>query len=378
MGIRVIKAFAQEKPEMDTFDKLSKENAKTYMKMVRVSGALGPVTEICFSVSFLAFILYGSRMVISSEISLGDFIAFNTYMATIMGPVRNISRIIEVWQRGAASAKRLDDIFRKSDIPEGKKPLREEEGYEIQVKNLTFTYPQESAPALRNINLTIPSGSTLGVIGKTGAGKTTLANLLLRLFPIENGRIFLNGMDINTISLEVLREKIGFVPQENFLFSATIGENISFYQGGIDEAEIEQAARMSGVYDNILEFPEGFNTVVGERGVTLSGGQRQRVSIARALVKNPSILILDDSLSAVDTQTESEILGNIKTVLKNRTGIIISHRVSTVMHADNVILMDGGTIIEQGTHEELMKLKGSYYRLYLSQTEKKGKLEDLA
>ena len=293
--------------------------------------------------------------------------------------MRNISRIIEVWQRGAASAKRLDDIFReKSDIPEGKKPLREEEGYEIQVKNLTFTYPQESAPALRNINLTIPSGSTLGVIGKTGAGKTTLANLLLRLFPIENGRIFLNGMDINTISLEVLREKIGFVPQENFLFSATIGENISFYQGGIDEAEIEQAARMSGVYDNILEFPEGFNTVVGERGVTLSGGQRQRVSIARALVKNPSILILDDSLSAVDTQTESEILGNIKTVLKNRTGIIISHRVSTVMHADNVILMDGGAIIEQGTHEELMKLKGSYYRLYLSQTEKKGKLEDLA
>jgi ATP-binding cassette subfamily B multidrug efflux pump len=379
MGIRVIKAFAQEKPEMDTFDKLSKENAKTHMKMVRVSGALGPVTEICFSVSFLAFILYGSRMVISGEISLGDFIAFNTYMATIMGPVRNISRIIEVWQRGAASAKRLDDIFReKSDIPEGKKPLREEEGYEIQVKNLTFTYPQESAPALRNINLTIPSGSTLGVIGKTGAGKTTLANLLLRLFPIENGRIFLNGMDINTISLEVLREKIGFVPQENFLFSATIGENISFYQGGIDEAEIEQAARMSGVYDNILEFPEGFNTVVGERGVTLSGGQRQRVSIARALVKNPSILILDDSLSAVDTQTESEILGNIKTVLKNRTGIIISHRVSTVMHADNVILMDGGAIIEQGTHEELMKLKGSYYRLYLSQTEKKGKLEDLA
>lgn len=378
MGIRVIKAFAQEQPEMDSFHELSRKNVKTHMRMVRVSGALGPVTEICFSGSFLVFILIGSRMVVQGEISLGDFIAFNSYMAAIMGPVKNISRIIEIWQRGSASVKRLNEIFtEKSDIPQGEKELTADRSFDIEIKDLTFIYPGTIAPVLKDINLTIPPGSTLGIIGKTGSGKTTLASLLLRLYPIEDGHIFLDGIDINKVSMEVLREKIGFVPQENFLFSTTIEQNIRFYQEGISEEDVENAAKMSGVYDNILEFPDGFNTVVGERGVTLSGGQRQRVSIARALVKNPSVLILDDSLSAVDTETESEILGNIKTILKNRTGILISHRVSTVMHADNIILMEDGAIVEQGNHEELMKLKGAYYRLYMSQTEKSGSQEGM-
>ena len=378
MGIRVVKAFAQEQPEMDGFSKLSRKNVKTHMEMVRVSGALGPVTEICFSVSFLVFILLGSRMVIEGKISLGDFIAFNSYMALIMGPVKDISRIIEIWQRGSASVKRLNEIFlEKSDIPQGEKELIPDRSFDIEMKDLTFAYPGTIVPVLKNINIAIPSGSTLGVIGKTGSGKTTLASLLLRLYPIEEGHVFLDGIDINKVSLEVLREKIGFVPQENFLFSTTIEQNIRFYQEGISEEDVENAAKMSGVYDNILEFPEGFNTVVGERGVTLSGGQRQRVSIARALVKNPSILILDDSLSAVDTETESEILGNIKTILKNRTGIIISHRVSTVMHMDNIILMEDGAIDEQGNHEELMKLGGAYYRLYMSQTEKSDSQEGM-
>lgn len=376
MGIRVIKAFAREQTEMDAFGDLSRKNVKTYMKMVRVSGALGPVSEVCFSISFLLFILYGSRMVILGDITLGDYIAFNTYMASIMGPVKNISRIIEVWQRGSASAKRLNEIFlEKSDIPEGEKTLKDEERNDIEIRDLTFSYPEALVPALRNIRLSIPSGSTLGIIGKTGSGKTTLANLLLRLYPIPEGHIFFNGTDINAISLEDLRERIGFVPQENFLFSATISENIGFYHEGITEEDIEEAAKMSGVYDNILEFPEGFSTVVGERGVTLSGGQRQRVSLARALVKNPSVLILDDSLSAVDTETEAEILKNIKSVLKSRTGIIISHRVSSVMHADNIICMEDGTIVEQGSHDELMKLQGFYYSLYMSQTEKSGNRE---
>lgn len=370
MGIRVVKAFAQEQPEMDGFSKLSRKNVKTHMEMVRVSGALGPVTEICFSVSFLVFILLGSRMVIEGKISLGDFIAFNSYMALIMGPVKDISRIIEIWQRGSASVKRLNDIFlEKSDIPQGEQEFITDRSFDIEMKDLTFSYPGTIVPVLKNINIAIPSGSTLGIIGKTGCGKTTLASLLLRLYPIGEGHVFLDGIDINKVSLEVLREKIGFVPQENFLFSTTIEQNIRFYQEGISEEDVENAAKMSGVYDNILEFPEGFNTVVGERGVTLSGGQRQRVSIARAIVKNPSILILDDSLSAVDTETENEILGNIKIILKNRTGIIISHRVSTVMHMDNIILMEDGAIVEQGNHEELMKLEGAYYRLYISQTE---------
>jgi ATP-binding cassette subfamily B protein len=370
MGIRVIKAFAQEEPEMAHFDALSKTNVKTQMNLVRISGMLGPVTQVCFSVSFLLFIIFGSRMVITGGISLGDFIAFNSYMAAIMGPVTNISRIIEIWQRGAASVKRLDEIFQeKSDIQDGGQLIDENCGCDIEFRNLTFTYPQTTVPVLKNIHLTIPAGSTLGVIGKTGCGKTTLANLLLRLYPVENESIFINGLDINSISLEGLRDKIGFVPQENFLFSTSIRHNISFYHEGITDEEVEQAARMSGVYDNILEFPEGFNTMVGERGVTLSGGQRQRVAIARALVKNPSILILDDSLSAVDTETEAEILTNLKTILKSRTGIIISHRVSTVMHADFIIYMEDGAIIEEGTHVELMAGEGAYYKLYMSQTE---------
>lgn len=368
VGIRVVKAFAQENPEMGKFDSLSRKNVKTHMRMVKVSGALGPVTEVCFGVSFLVFIIYGSKLVAQETISLGDFIAFNTYMAAIMRPVINISRIIEVWQRGAASANRLNDLFsEKSDISDGDESNIE--NYDIEIKNLTFTYPQTNTPVFKDINLTIPSGSTLGIIGKTGSGKTTIANLLLKLYPVSDGHIYLNGIDINEISLETLREKIGFVPQDNFLFSTTIKDNISFYHGGITDEEVEQAAKMSSIYDSILEFPEGFDTVVGERGVMLSGGQRQRVSIARALAKNPYILILDDSLSAVDTETEKEIIGNIKNVLKHRTGIIISHRVSAVMYADNIIYLEDGSIIEQGSHQELMELGGVYSKVYVSQSE---------
>lgn len=368
MGIRVVKAFSQEDYEMDKFDQLSRNNVKTHMSMVRVSGLLGPVTQVCFSFSFLFFIIYGSKLVAAGTISLGDFIAFNTYMAAIMRPVINISRIIEIWQRGAASAGRLNDIFSEtSDISIGDES--EIKNYDIVIKNLTFTYPQAQQPALKNINLTIPSGSTLGIIGKTGSGKTTLANLLLKLYPIPDGNITINDIDINKISIETLRENIGFVPQDNFLFSTTIKSNIGFYHEGITDEEIEEAARMSGVFDDILEFPEGFDTVVGERGITLSGGQRQRVTIARALAKNPCILILDDSLSAVDTETEKEVLGNIRNILKHRTGIIISHRVSTVMNADKIIYLEDGEIIEQGSHQELMALKGVYYKLYMSQSE---------
>lgn len=373
MGIRVIKAFAQEKSEMDRFEKLSKKNRKTHMQLIKISGSLGPATQACFSISFLVFIILGSKMVTTGKISLGDFIAFNSYMAAIMGPVRNISRIIEVWQRGAASRSRLNDIFsEKSDIPDGGEIPQDCKGYDIKIKNLNFTYPNTLIPVLKNINLHIPSGTTLGIIGKAGSGKTTLVNLLLKLYPIKDKHIFLNDMDINLLSLEVLRENIGFVPQENFLFSTTISQNISFYDEGITKEEVEQAARMSGVYDNILEFPDGFDTIVGERGTTLSGGQRQRVSIARALAKNPSVLILDDSLSAVDTETEAEILYNLISVLEKRTGIIISHRTSTVMHSDKIIYLEEGVIIEEGNHKELMDLKGFYYKLYKSQTERSG------
>ena len=368
-GIRVIKAFSQEDEEVNNFLKYSHERVDSGMKLTKVSAALGPCTSICFGISFLLYIVYGSNEVIKGVISLGDYIAFNSYMMAIMGPVMHISRIIDVWERGIASYKRLDKIF---SAPPG--IVKNEEEVEsckihgsIKIRNLCFSYPGATKNALENINIRLDKGKTLGIIGKTGSGKTTLINLLLRLYEVDEGQIYLDGTDINNIPVNVLRESIGCVPQENFLFSTTIRNNIEFFKNIYSDDEIEEAAKLSGVYENIASFPDGFETIVGERGATLSGGQKQRISIARALVKNPSILILDDSLSAVDTKTEDLILGNIKKVLKDRTGIIVSHRVSTVMHANEIIPMDDGKIIKRGTHKELNKQKGYYQKLYEKQ-----------
>ena len=370
-GIRVIKAFAQEKEEVDNFLKYSQRRVDTQMSLTRISALLGPSAQFCFGFSFLFFIVYGSRLVINGTISLGDYVAFNTYMMAIMGPIMNISRIIDVWQRGLASYRRLGVIFETpsaSGLTADDSSVCSIKG-ELDIKNLNFSYPGAKRRALKNINLTLKQGKTLGIIGKTGSGKTTLINLLLRLYDIDNGHILIDGRDINDMPVDILRECIGYVPQDNFLFSTTIRNNIEFFRSIYTDDEIEEATRLSGVYDNIISFPKGFETVIGERGTTLSGGQKQRISIARAIVKNPSILILDDSLSAVDTKTEEEILGNIKRLLEKRTGIIISHRISTIMHADEILFMNGGRIVERGSHEQLMELKGLYYELYKAQTE---------
>ena len=370
-GIRVIKAFAQEKEEVDNFLKYSKQRVDTQMNLTRISAMLGPCAQICFGISFLLFIVYGSGQVINGVITLGDYVAFNSYMMAIMGPVMSISRIIDVLQRGIASYKRLNEVF---DTPagiaqfEGEPDISDIQGC-LEIKNLNFTYPGAGKRALKNININLGKGKTLGILGKTGSGKTTLVNLLLRLYDVDDGHILLDGVDINSIPVDLLRESIGYVPQDNFLFSTTIRNNIEFFKNLYSDFEIEQAARISGVYENIISFPEGFNTVVGERGVTLSGGQKQRISIARALVKKPSLFILDDSLSAVDTKTEEEILTNIREHLKKRTGIIISHRVSTLKFADEIVVMDNGRITERGTHEELMVLEGAYYSLFRAQNE---------
>ena len=370
-GIRVIKAFAQEKEEVDNFLKYSQRRVDTQMSLTRISALLGPSAQFCFGFSFLFFIVYGSRLVINGTISLGDYVAFNTYMMAIMGPIMNISRIIDVWQRGLASYRRLGVIFETpsaSGLTADDSSVCSIKG-ELDIKNLNFSYPGAKRRALKNINLTLKQGKTLGIIGKTGSGKTTLINLLLRLYDIDDGHILIDGRDINDMPVDILRECIGYVPQDNFLFSTTIRNNIEFFRSIYTDDEIEEATRLSGVYDNIISFPKGFETVIGERGTTLSGGQKQRISIARAIVKNPSILILDDSLSAVDTKTEEEILGNIKRLLEKRTGIIISHRISTIMHADEILFMNGGRIVERGSHEQLMELKGLYYELYKAQTE---------
>ncbi|WP_252225932.1 ABC transporter ATP-binding protein [Caldicoprobacter algeriensis] len=386
-GIRVIKAFAQEEEEVQDFLRYNQARVDTQMSLTRVSAVLGPVTQLTFGISTVLFIIYGSGLVARGVISLGDYVAFSSYIMVIMGPIVSIGRVIEVWQRGLASIQRLDRIFCEKSEKDAENALAavslfglndeaRDDSTEIErlkgdivIKDLTFAYPGTDKKVLQDINLEIREGETLGILGRTGSGKTTLVNLLLRLYEVEDGHIFIGGRDINRIPLKVLRENIGYVPQDNFLFSTTIKNNIEFFKPIYSDRQIEQAAKMAGIYDEIMSFPEGFDTIVGERGVTLSGGQKQRVSIARAIIKDPSILILDDSLSAVDTKTEQKILENLRNVLKGRTGIVISHRVSVVRYCDHIIFMDEGRIIERGTHEELMRLKGAYYNLYRSQIE---------
>ena len=294
---------------MKSFRLISRKRLDAQMKLVKISGLLGPGINIFFGFIMLVFIIFGSRLVIENSITVGDFVAFNSYIAIIMTPVINIARIIEVWQKGIASYKRLDAIFAVKSEPGNNLPAQApgEIGGNIEIRSLDFAYPRTNRRVLKNINLKIKRGSTIGIIGRSGSGKTTLANLLLRLHSVEDGHIFIDDIDINEIPVDVLRENIAYVPQDSFLFSTTIKENIEFFRPVYSDEDIENATRLSDIYDNIISFPEGFDTVVGERGVTLSGGQKQRISIARAIIKNASIIILDDCLSAVDTETEQNL-----------------------------------------------------------------------
>jgi ATP-binding cassette subfamily B protein len=368
-GLRVIKSYVQEEREVDNFDELNNRMAQSNIKMVRISSILSPLTQAWFGVSFMINLIYGSSLVRSGVISLGDFVAFNGYLTMIMAPVISIGRVINIFQRGMASYKRISEILEVEPEIVDKvtdMPLNKIKG-NIEIRGLNYAYPNSIELALKDIDLKIEKGQILGIIGKTGSGKTTLMNLLLRLYNVDEGKILLDGKDINDFTLETLRENVGYVPQDNFLFSATIEENITFFKDAYSDEEIENAAKMSLIYQSIMEFPEKFSTVVGERGVNLSGGQKQRISIARAIIKNPSILILDDALSAVDMKTEEEILKNLKTVMNGRTGIIIANRISAIRHADHIIEMEHGKITERGTHEQLVKNKKLYYELYQEQ-----------
>jgi ATP-binding cassette subfamily B protein len=370
-GIRVIKSYVQEQQEVDNFDVLNEKIKKSNINMVQVSSLLSPMIEVCFGVSFMLNLIYGSSLVRSGIITLGDFVAFNGYLAMIMTPIISVGRVINLTQKGLASYKRLNKIFQaKTDITQkvADYSLQKIAG-DIEIKDLSFKYPGCEEYALKDINIKLESGRVLGIIGKTGSGKTTLVNLLLRLYKIEEGSINIGDRDIREYPLEILRDNVGYVPQDNFLFSASVKENIGFFKDNYSIQDIENAAKLSCVYDNIKAFPKGFDTVIGERGVNLSGGQKQRISIARALIKTPQLLILDDALSAVDTKTEEEIINNFADILRDKMAIIIAHRISAVKHSDEIIVMEHGHIIERGSHEALLEQKGPYYEIYQEQFE---------
>ncbi|OPZ92658.1 MAG: putative multidrug resistance ABC transporter ATP-binding/permease protein YheI [Firmicutes bacterium ADurb.Bin419] len=367
-GIRVVKAFTQEQKEIIKFEKSNMINRQMNLKFVRLMSLMFPLVMTVSAFSFAIALWLGGMEVIKGEITLGDFVAFNSFLGMLIWPIAALGWTMNMFQRGIVSLKRINTIMdEKPEIIDNSKTIDIDQiKGKIEFRNLSFTYPGSQKPVLKNINITLENGKTLAIVGPTGCGKTTLINLIQRLYEVDSGTLLIDGHSIETIPISRLRSSIGYVPQDTFLFSSTIKENIDFFLGESME-NIEKASKLSKVYEDISEFPNKFDTVVGERGVTLSGGQKQRIAIARAIIREPAILILDDSLSAVDTHTEEEILRGLEELMKDRTSIIISHRISTIKDADEIILLEDGQIIERGTHETLLKKQGNYYNLYQKQ-----------
>lgn len=369
-GIRVIKAFVQEHKELAAFAVTNKNNQEKNLSVVRLQALFVPLLDLIVGASSLLTLLYGGYLDIDGTISLGQFVAFNSYIGMLVWPMIAAGECITYVSQGLASLKRIMTISQEQpDIVDGAevKPVEHLEG-DLVFDHLTFSYPGESnAPALSDICLHVEKGSTLAVLGRTGSGKTTLANLLMRLYDVKSGMIRIDGHALKQIPLRVLRGDIAYVPQDNFLFSDTLENNIAFGVAEKDPEAVRQAARDACIHDNIMDFPDNYQTMVGERGVTLSGGQKQRSSIARALLKNSPILILDDALSAVDTDTEEQILRNLKANRQGKTTLIIAHRISTIQNADHILVLDEGKIAEYGTHEELMEQHDLYRSIYEKQ-----------
>jgi ATP-binding cassette subfamily B multidrug efflux pump len=365
-GIRVVKAFVQEEAELARFRQSNETLVSSNMHLVRIWGLFWPLVQYLAGLSFVVVLGYGGKLVVLGDVSLGDFVAFTGYLGMAIWPMMAIGWVVNTLQRGMASLDRLNMIFQvrpkiidhedKVDIP----GIRGQ----IEFRNLTFEYPDSTSPVLCGVTLEIPRGITLGILGRTGSGKSTLTDLLLRVYDPSPGELLIDGIDITKIPLATLRRDIGYVPQDNFLFSTSIGRNIAFASDEFSREEVEHAAELAGVRDDIQGFPDGFDTLIGERGVTLSGGQKQRVTIARALIKDPRILILDDCFSAVDTGTEEKILRSLRDVRRGRTTILISHRISTLKEADEIIVLDEGRIVEMGDHESLVASGGLYAEIH--------------
>lgn len=375
-GIRVVKAFVQEEKDFEAFEAASRNSMEKNLSMVKLRAVIGPIFDTITGLSILVTLIFGGRMVLNGQVSIGQFVAFNSYIGMLVWPMIACGDCVNLFSQAVAAFKRIALIFgEKPDIVD--KSTAEMRGVELKgeiaMKNLTFTYPDGELPVLQHLDLQIPAGETLAILGRTGSGKSSLADLLLRVYDCERGMLLLDGRPIADYPLPVLHRDIAYVPQENFLFSDTLEENIAF---GLEERleehpeirdQIRQAAKDACIHDNIMGFPEQYATMVGERGVTLSGGQKQRSSIARALLMDAPILILDDSLSAVDTDTEEKILENLVRLRKGKTTIIIAHRISTLQKADHIAVLTEGKLTEYGTHEELLKLGGFYADIYEKQ-----------
>lgn len=371
-GARLVRAFAQEEAEIRSFERANTEYIRRALRLVRLMGMLWPTLEFLLGLSLVVVLLVGGHEVVTRRISVGAFVAFTTYMTMLTWPVIALGWVVNLVQRGTASVRRIHELLiakpsiSDATLPVGQMPLTEIRG-EIEFRNLTLTYPGTAAPVLRKIDLRIPEGTSLAIVGPTGAGKTSLVSLIPRLMEAERGTLLIDGRSVMDYPLATLRQAIGFVPQETFLFGETIRENVAFGAPNATDEAVLDATRAAHIRDEILEFPKGFDTLVGERGITLSGGQNQRIAIARALIRDPKILILDDALSSVDTYTEEQILHELAERMRGRTTIFISHRVSTVRHADQIAVLVDGSIVELGTHDELVARNGYYTELHEKQ-----------
>ncbi|MDR1728407.1 MAG: ABC transporter ATP-binding protein/permease [Acidobacteriota bacterium] len=372
-GIRVVKAFAREESEIAAFDALNRDYIRQNVSLIKLWGVFHPLMTVLLGFSSVALLWFGGRQVVHGRLTLGEFVAFMGYLTLLTWPTIAIGWVMNIMQRGSASMGRMLEVMDAEpdigDVPDAAAPVLAEgrKAGEIEFRGLSFTYPGASSAALRDIDLRIPAGTTLAVVGHTGSGKSTLASLLPRLLDPPPGTLFIDGRDVRLWPLAELRRAIGCVPQETFLFSDTVAENIAFGVRGASEEGIRRAAEVSQVLGDIEGFPDKMQTYVGERGITLSGGQKQRIAISRAVLRRPDILIFDDSLSSVDTYTEERILKELGEVMRGRTTILVSHRVSTVRGADQIVVLKDGAIIERGTHEELLGLGGAYAELHRRQ-----------
>lgn len=364
-GVRVVRAYAREAQELDDFHALNKEYLRRNMELISTSGLLYPALGFLSGLAALLALYFGGRLVVGSTITLGSFVAFTVYLGMLNWPMVALGWVVNLFQRGMASYGRIVEILETEPaivtLPNAVKPAGCRG--EIEFRHLTFTYPGSGTPALREVSFTVPTGHTVAIVGRTGCGKSSLLALVPRLFDPPPGTVFLDGRDVRTLDLDWLRRQIAVAPQDPFLFSATVAENIAYGVERADQAAIERASLTAHLDGDVREFPTGYETRVGERGITLSGGQKQRATIARAVLRDAPVLLLDDCLSSVDTHTEEAILQGLRLEMRRRTTLLVAHRVSTVREADTIVVLDDGRVVERGTHETLIARGGAYAEL---------------